>query len=129
MMKNMALHLLIACSLNPDGDSIEAECSIPCQRPLDDYEGEPRTLEENEAICAAEDSGRYCWEASDCGTGSQLLGPESEVGSHRLANYFDADGSLVAVAYYGDIDGACIEGSTLNTLWGEVPECVEACTP
>lgn len=122
---------LVACSAASDSGPDDAGCTVACQEPLADYSGvdSARSLADNDAACSDEDTGTECWATATCGTGTVLTGPESQVGSHHVENYYDADGNLVAVAFFGDVVGVCIEDGVLNTLWGEVPECWEECVP
>lgn len=123
--------VLAACSAASDSAPDEAQCAVACQEPLSDYSSldSARSLADNDAACTDEDTGTECWATAACGTGTVLTGPESQVGSHHIENYYDADGNLVAVAFFGDVVGVCIEDGVLNTLWGEVPECWEECVP
>lgn len=123
--------VLAACSAAGGSAPDDTECAVACQEPLSEYTGldSARTLAENDAACSDEDTGTECWATAPCGAGTVLTGPESQVGSHHLENYYDADGNLVAVAFFGDVVGVCIEDGVLNTLWGDVPECWEECLP
>jgi hypothetical protein len=114
----------------PAADS--ASCTVPCQKPLDAYRNLDAvpTLDENEAACADADTGTRCLSAGTCGDGT-VLAAEDTLGLHFTYYYYAADGSLVAVAFVGDVIRVgyeCVEGmATLDTLWGDIPACWPGC--